>query len=126
MSNILLSSVCSPLSEMSWCLSRYSSSFSALLCPITIPKIVCREKGCCEKQQPCDCKYLSYLILFLLAHRFFSSFLSRKTLPASRQIICYCSHVVRPATHLAILNRLWRWGEMHSSQNMHPPCQSAE
>ena len=39
---------------------------------------------------------------------------------------CYCSHDVRPATHLAILNRLWRWGEMHSSQNMHPPCQSAE
>ena len=37
-----------------------------------------------------------------------------------------CSHDVRPATHLAILNRLWRWGEMHSSQNMHPPCQSAE
>ena len=32
----------------------------------------------------------------------------------------------RPATHLAILNRLWRWGEMHSSQNTHPPCQSAE
>ena len=39
---------------------------------------------------------------------------------------CYCSHDVRPATHLAILNRLWRWGEMHSSQNTHPPCQSAE
>ena len=38
----------------------------------------------------------------------------------------YCSHDVRPATHLAILNRLWRWGEMHSSQNMHPPCQSAK
>ena len=38
----------------------------------------------------------------------------------------YCSHDVRPATHLAILNRLWRWGEMHSSQNTHPPCQSAE
>ena len=38
----------------------------------------------------------------------------------------YCSHNVRPATHLAILNRLWRWGEMHSSQNTHPPCQSAE
>ena len=28
----------------------------------------------------------------------------------------YCSHDVRPATHLAILNRLWRWGEMHSRQ----------
>ena len=41
-------------------------------------------------------------------------------------ILCYCSHDVRPATHLAILNRLWRWGEMHSSQNTHPPCQSAE
>ena len=41
-------------------------------------------------------------------------------------IRCYCSHDVRPATHLAILNRLWRWGEMHSSQNTHPPCQSAE
>ena len=40
--------------------------------------------------------------------------------------VCYCSHDVRPATHLAILNRLWRWGEMHSSQNTHPPCQSAE
>ena len=37
-----------------------------------------------------------------------------------------CSHDVRPATHLAILNRLWRWGEMHSNQNMHPPCQSAK
>ena len=41
-------------------------------------------------------------------------------------LISYCSHDVRPATHLAILNRLWRWGEMHSSQNTHPPCQSAE
>ena len=40
--------------------------------------------------------------------------------------IRYCSHDVRPATHLTILNRLWRWGEMHSSQNMHPPCQSAK
>ena len=43
-----------------------------------------------------------------------------------RVTVCYCSHDVRPATHLAILNRLWRWGEMHSSQNTHPPCQSAE
>jgi len=44
----------------------------------------------------------------------------------SAEKIGYCSHEVRPATHLAILNRLWRWGEMHSSQNTHPPCQSAE
>ena len=67
---------------------------------------------------PCFLHMISIKSCLIDVNRFF--------LHLIQDLFRYCSHNVRPATHLAILNRLWRWGEMHSSQNMHPPCQSAE